>query len=66
MKGNVVGSLDSRLHDIISLGILGILERQWNFQRTRRKLMGCQFPKKAKLDSLAKHSPVSLFLNKTV
>jgi len=56
----VVGSLDSRSHDIISLEILGILERQWNFQRTKRKLMVCQFSKKDKLDSLAKYSLVSL------
>lgn len=52
--------MDSRPHDIISLGILGILERQWNFQRTKRKLMMCQFSKKGKLASLAKYSLVSL------
>lgn len=55
-----MGSLDLRSHDIISLGILGILERQWNFQRTERKRTVCQFSKKAKLDSLAKYSLVSL------
>lgn len=54
MKGNVVESLDSRSHDIVSLGILGILERLWNFQRTKRKLVVCQFSKKGRLDSLAK------------
>lgn len=46
--------MDSRSHDIISLGILGILERRWNFQRTKRKLVVCQFSKKGRLDSLAR------------
>lgn len=46
--------MDSGSHDIVSLGILGILERQWNFQRTKRKLVVCQFSKKGRLGSLAK------------
>lgn len=52
--------MDLRSHDIVSLGILGILERQWNFQRTKGKLLVYHFPKKGKLDSLAKYSLVTL------
>lgn len=52
--------MDLRSHDIVSLGILGILERHWNFQRTKGKLLVCHFPKKGKLGTLAKHSLVTL------